>query len=495
LSDRFRIAVDVPVAVYQNGQTAVSYGQTFSPPTKAAIGDIRVSGDVRILGVYGDPFTLAVGGQAFIPSGLSDLYTGDNNGHGILHVSVAGMGGPIEYAAQAGVHFRGLHSTYANADVGDELMFSAAVGVRLANKKLLIGPEFYGSTVISGGSSAFFAEYTTPLEAILGVHYTFLNDFRVAAAAGPGFSKAYGSPDVRVLGTLEWAPAYHPPPPPDEDGDGIPDDQDACPHQAGPASPDPRKNGCPALDQDGDGITDSVDACPTVPGVKTDNPKTNGCPPDQDGDGIPDDKDACPTVPGVKTDDPKTNGCPGDRDHDGIPDSVDACPDKPGVKTDDPKTNGCPANPDRDNDGIRNEDDACPDEAGPADPDPKKNGCPKAVIKNGQIQILEQVHFAFNSATILPDSGPVLEAVLKVLEGHPEIAHVRIEGHTDNKGNAKYNKTLSGKRAESVVTWLVMHKIDKARLSSQGIGDEHPIESNDTDAGRTANRRVEFHIE
>jgi outer membrane protein OmpA-like peptidoglycan-associated protein len=495
LSYRVRIALDVPVAIYQNGKNTLAFGQQFTAPQKPAMGDVRIGGDIRLFGVYGDPVSVGVGGQVFIPTGQADLYTGDDNGHGILHATIAGEKGLLQYAGQVGVHFRGLHSTYANAPIGDELMFAAAVGVRLLGRKLLIGPEFYGSTVISGGSAAFFDGYSTPLEAILGAHFTFLQDFRASAAAGPGFSKAYGSPDLRILASVEWAPAYHAPPPLDTDGDGIPDTLDACPNQAGPASDDPTKNGCPVKDRDGDGVPDIEDACPDVPGVRTTNPKTNGCPPDQDGDGIPDAQDACPTVPGVRTDDPKTNGCPADRDHDGILDSDDACPDKPGVKTDDPKTNGCPPNPDRDNDGIPNEVDACPDQAGPADSDPKKNGCPKAVVQNGQIRILEQVKFAFNSAVILPESTGILDAVTKVLEEHPEIKHVRIEGHTDDKGQAKYNKDLSAKRAQSVVTWLVLRKIDKSRLSSEGFGSERPIEPNATEEGRTANRRVEFHIE
>jgi outer membrane protein OmpA-like peptidoglycan-associated protein len=89
----------------------------------------------------------------------------------------------------------------------------------------------------------------------------------------------------------------------------------------------------PALvlsDRDGDGIFDEDDACPDVPGVPPD-----GCPvEDRDGDGFPDDEDACPDVPGVEPD-----GCPPveDRDGDGFPDDEDACPDEPGVEPD-----GCP---------------------------------------------------------------------------------------------------------------------------------------------------------
>jgi outer membrane protein OmpA-like peptidoglycan-associated protein len=201
----------------------------------------------------------------------------------------------------------------------------------------------------------------------------------------------------------------------------------------------------------------------------------------------------------VKTDDPKTNGCPpppADKDADGIPDDVDACPDKAGVKTDDPKTNGCPPPPpDKDKDGIPDDADACPDQPGVANEDPKKNGCPAlAVISEGQIKISEQVKFKTGSAEILKDSDELLTAVYQILKDHPDIK-VKIEGHTDNKGAAAMNLNLSKKRAASVSAWLQLHGIDKARLTSEGYGQTRPIDSNDTDAGRQNNRRVEFHIQ
>ncbi len=209
--------------------------------------------------------------------------------------------------------------------------------------------------------------------------------------------------------------------------------------------------------------------------------------------------DACPDTPGVKTDDPKTNGCPPplpDRDKDGIIDNDDACPDTPGVRTEDPKTNGCPPPPpDRDKDGIPDPEDACPDTPGPKNEDPKKNGCPEARIEAGEIKILQQVKFKTGSAEILPVSDVTLNAVLSILNEHPEIKKVRVEGHTDNRGGADMNMGLSSRRAASVVKWLVAHGVDKGRLVSKGFGLTKPIDSNDTDEGRQNNRRVEFHIE
>jgi outer membrane protein OmpA-like peptidoglycan-associated protein len=238
---------------------------------------------------------------------------------------------------------------------------------------------------------------------------------------------------------------------------------------------------------------DDVDACPDDPGPASDDPKTNGCP-DTDSDKIIDRDDACPKQPGVKTDDPKTNGCP-DRDADHIIDDADACPDEAGEPNEDPKKNGCPPPKDRDADGILNDQDACPDAAGPPDPNPKKNGCPAARVEKGQIRILEQVQFAYNSAQILKASDFILAAVAKILSENPDIKSVRVEGHTDDKGGDAFNKKLSQKRAESVAAWLVKHGVEKSRLSAAGYGKERPIDTNATDEGRANNRRVEFHIE
>src|SRR5207247_8328657 len=133
-----------------------------------------------------------------------------------------------------------------------------------------------------------------------------------------------------------------------------------------------------------------------------------------------------------------------DRDKDGVADATDACPDEAGVPDPDPSKNGCPDR-DRDKDGIANADDACPDNAGPPSPDPKRNGCPKAIVKGNEIKILDQVRFKSASKRILPgkESADVLMAVRQILVDKPDIKKVRVEGHTDNVGNAASNRKLS----------------------------------------------------
>ena len=118
-------------------------------------------------------------------------------------------------------------------------------------------------------------------------------------------------------------------------------------------------------------------------------------------------------------------------------------------------------------------------------------------VQDGQIKILDQVKFKTGSAEILPgkDSEEVLQAVLKVLADHPDIAGLRVEGHTDNKGAAAMNRKLSQDRAASVVKWLTKKGVAASRLKAQGFGPDHAIADNATEDGRRINRRVEFHIE
>jgi len=273
---------------------------------------------------------------------------------------------------------------------------------------------------------------------------------------------------MRVLFSLDWAPAY-----------------------AEPTAPTPALPAPPAADADGDGIPDKEDACAAIPGIRTSDPLTNGCP-DRDADTIPDHQDACPDVKGERTNNPRTNGCPPDRDDDGVFDFEDACPELKGTRTHDPKTNGCPA--DTDADGILDNEDACPKLAGPRNQDPKKNGCPLVIVTDKEIKITEQVKFKFNSAELETVSDEILGAVKGVLEAHAEIKKVRVEGHTDNVGKPAYNKDLSRRRAASVVKWLAAHGVNDKRLVAAGFGQEEPVDSNDTDTGRANNRRVAFTI-
>jgi outer membrane protein OmpA-like peptidoglycan-associated protein len=185
---------------------------------------------------------------------------------------------------------------------------------------------------------------------------------------------------------------------------------------------------------------------------------------------------------------------PADRDGDGIPDMSDKCPDQPEDKDGIQDADGCPED-DADHDGIPDAQDACPLEPGQPSPDPKRNGCPQFIkLEGSSVRILQPVHFAYNSATILPDSFPMLQEIANLLKVNPQIKRMAIEGHTDDRGPADYNMNLSQSRASSVSRWLSEHGVEAGRLEAHGYGKTKPIADNATDEGRTANRRVEFKI-
>ena len=105
--------------------------------------------------------------------------------------------------------------------------------------------------------------------------------------------------------------------------------------------------------------------------------------------------------------------------------------------------------------------------------------------------VLRGVNFDFNSADIQPAARPVLNQAAELLKANPGVI-VRVEGHTDNIGSVEYNQALSLRRAESVYRYLVNRGVDPERFTVEGLGESHPIASNDSENGRAQNRRVEL---
>ena len=197
----------------------------------------------------------------------------------------------------------------------------------------------------------------------------------------------------------------------------------------------------PVSDSDGDGVLDPQDQCPGTPvGVRVNN---QGCAADTDGDGIPDHKDNCPGTPAGATVD--SNGCPQDQDGDGVLDHQDRCPGTPrGVTT-------------------------------------NEAGC----------WTVEKLRFESGKSAIRPQFYAVLDEIVTVLGKNPSMK-VEIQGHTDNRGAAAYNLSLSQRRARAVMNYLTSQGVDSQRLTSDGYGPNNPIADNDSELGRAKNRRVEL---
>lgn len=103
------------------------------------------------------------------------------------------------------------------------------------------------------------------------------------------------------------------------------------------------------------------------------------------------------------------------------------------------------------------------------------------------------VRFDFNKSTLTSQAKANLDKLVKVFTEYPD-TNIVIYGYTDNKGAADYNLKLSQDRANSVKAYLAKKGLATSRFTTTGMGMADPIESNDTDAGRSKNRRVEFAI-
>jgi outer membrane protein OmpA-like peptidoglycan-associated protein len=307
-----------------------------------------------------------------------------------------------------------------------------------------------------------------------------------------------GSPPERCAQRVVIAPRLRPRPRIvvkvlDTDGDGIVDTKDKCPNDPEDKDGFEDEDGCPDLDNDLDGVRDKVDKCPA-----TDKDKKNAF------------KDTKEDKDGFEDDD----GCPDpDNDKDGIADVIDKCPNKPEDKDNFEDDDGCP-DPDNDKDKICDKNatiqgkladyakickglDKCPDKPETYNGYEDDDGCPdkKLLVKvtKTKIELTQKVYFAYNRARIKQRSYQLLRDVATVMKDRPSMT-VRIEGHTDSRGGARYNRRLSQRRARSVRNFLIRQGISPTRMSAVGYGEDKPIANNRYKAGRDKNRRVEFFI-
>ena len=123
---------------------------------------------------------------------------------------------------------------------------------------------------------------------------------------------------------------------------------------------------------------------------------------------------------------------------------------------------------------------------------PPAHECPAAPPPVTTVR-LRHVYFAMDQATPLDKSRPSLDKLVDLLKKHPSIV-ARVEGHTDSRGNAAYNKRLSQRRAEGVRTYLIAQGIEAERVTAVGHGAAKAVAPNATKQGRQENRRVEVHF-
>lgn len=109
------------------------------------------------------------------------------------------------------------------------------------------------------------------------------------------------------------------------------------------------------------------------------------------------------------------------------------------------------------------------------------------------LNIPSGINFAYNSAAVQPQFRATLDKVASVLSDYNQ-TYIDVYGHTDSTGSDSYNQDLSERRAGSVADYLTTRGVQSARIATRGFGETQPIESNETEQGRAANRRVEIKI-
>ncbi len=114
------------------------------------------------------------------------------------------------------------------------------------------------------------------------------------------------------------------------------------------------------------------------------------------------------------------------------------------------------------------------------------------ISANGKIT-LNNVFFDFDKSELKSESFAELDKLVELLLKNPAVK-MEIAGHTDSKGDKKYNLLLSQKRAESVMEYLLKKGIDKLRLTAKGYGDTQPVAPNDTEENQAKNRRTEVKV-
>jgi len=247
----------------------------------------------------------------------------------------------------------------------------------------------------------------------------------------------------------------------DKDGDGIPDVSDMCPDEPEDKDGYQDDDGCPDLDNDGDGIPDVSDSCPNEPEDKDNYQDDDGCPDrDNDGDGIPDVTDKCPNdkedFDGFQDDD----GCPDeDNDGDGFPDKTDKCPNQPET------VNGY------------QDDDGCPDSRVQTGPEVGRD---RIDLRGNTIQ------FAGNSTNLTSASKVILGQVADLIKSNN--LFIRVEVHVKQSTKSKNrrvlarakrrDKTLSERRAQIVLQYLVSQGVPLRQIQGVGIGSDRPLGNN-----------------
>lgn len=412
------------------------------------LGDVGLHLKWRLLRPAGSGLGLALSGAVFLPTASERGRWLGNDSAVLQGMIIAGVErARLRLGVNAGLRVRTAGAarftdampmmvngrprpvTGGHIEVGATVPAGVALAYALVPQRFELVTEVFGAVPL-GGSGYF------PLEAVGGIKVYLAESSFLSLGGGAGLLPGRGgNPGLRAYLGIVFEPRAG-----DRDGDGVPDDMDAC-----VVTPEDRddfedQDGCPDLDMDGDGVEDEDDECPAEA---------------EDADGF-EDADGCPDL---------------DNDQDLVRDEDDACPGLDGEPLEDVQEthNG------------RDDHDGCPDGR-------------SLIDTETDTVVLRDIHFEFDSAVIKEESHDILETIARSLSVHTDIALVEVQGHTDERGAAAYNLDLSERRARAVVAFLVAAGVDASRLRARGYGESMPVSPGHGEEVWARNRRVELVI-
>lgn len=430
IANRLELAVDIPLVLFQSGESLSSFDVFSADDAQFGIGDVRLFlkgmlfGQPSRLGEKGAALSIYVDSR--FPTGNPDVYQGDN-----LRIE-PGLAFDYRFrrgtnlALNAGYQVRS-ESTMRNLEVDDLITWSIASSI-LADRKqrFAIVPEITGGIDIGAADRE---QEEIQLEALLGLKYLIADKVLVSGGAGTGLTEGFGNPDWRAFVGI----GYHRSAKQDRDEDGLCNSEDTCPNEPEDKDGFEDFDGCADLDNDQDGILDLDDGpdgtCANNPEDKDGFQDADGCPdPDNDQDGVLDVVDgleaACANDPEDMDEFEDFDGCPDpDNDKDGVLDVIDgldgACKNEPEDVDGFQDPDGCPE-PDNDRDGLLDGLDTCPVQAEDLDGFEDSDGCPEdgagqVTVTCDRIEIADSVYFETDSDVIRERSFPLLDQVASTL--------------------------------------------------------------------------------
>ncbi len=272
LFGRWSLALEVPLVLYQTGETTVEPGDIPRSFTGFAVEDPRFTTKIRFFGEKTEETQNRPDGPGMgllltlpVPIGSSSFYASEGQFSfdaqllADFHLLGAGAG------MMLGWRYRVNPRNFGVDTLGQELQYGVSLKPPIPPAKDLFG------LIELRGTSSFRGKSTNTLEGDIGVRWT-KNHVTMTAALGMGFVRGLGQPRFRAIVGVSWSPQTD-----DLDGDGIPDSRDECPRLPEDIDGFEDEDGCMDPDNDNDFIPDADDQCPNEEAIEGQDLDEDGC--------------------------------------------------------------------------------------------------------------------------------------------------------------------------------------------------------------------------